>query len=174
MTATPTGHAGGQRDEHCPLVAVVTGAASGIGATITAMLCERGWNVVGLSRSAAKLRNAEDALAGLPGGFVGVRGDVCVEADLDTLYATANRQFGRICAVVANSGIEGPTVDIANTMPADWQQTLTTNLTGAFLTARAAARYLKANGWGGWCSLAPPQAKTPCPGVAPMPPRRPA
>lgn len=128
--------------------AVVTGAAGGIGAVISRRLCEQGWNVAGLGRSAKKLSSARAGLRGLPGSFMGVVGDVRREDDVAQLFETTAAEFGRVCAVVANSGMPGPTAPVADTDLADWQAVIATNLTGAFLTVRAAVPYLRRTGWG--------------------------
>ncbi|MGH8896091.1 MAG: SDR family NAD(P)-dependent oxidoreductase, partial [Egibacteraceae bacterium] len=131
-----------------PWAAVVTGAAVGIGAAISRRLCEHGWNVVGLGRSASTLNRTCAGLRGLPGSFAGVVGDVRCEDDVAKLFETTVAEFGRVCAVVSNSGIAGPTAPVADTNLADWQAVIATNLTGAFLTVRAAVPYLRQAGWG--------------------------
>ena len=112
-------------------VALVTGAARGIGAAIVARLCADGWQVVSADRDPAEV----------PGRFV--RADVGKESDVATLIADISGQEGRLDALVCNAGF-GIRRTLSTLSLAEWNSVLATNLTGTFLLVRAAEDLLRA------------------------------
>ncbi|MDE2199722.1 MAG: SDR family oxidoreductase [Rhodospirillales bacterium] len=112
-------------------VALVTGAAGGIGAAIAADLHERGWHVVG-----ADLRPA-------PSLGRHVVADIADEAAVATLVAGIAAGEGRLDALICNAGImiRKPVTALGL---AEWNRVLATNLTSTFLLARAATPLLRA------------------------------
>ena len=114
-------------------VAVVTGAARGIGNRICLELADRGYLVAANDLNAPdetvdEIRSGgTDALA-LPG-------DVSDEATVRGMVAAVMREFGRIDALVNNAGIS-TIVPAEETTLADWNRTLAVNLTGPFLMCR--------------------------------------
>ena len=80
------------------LVAIVTAASRGIGAAVARELAARHYRVVLMSRSEGSLRLAEEL------GGVGLQGSVTEAADVEALVHLAMERFGRIDAVVNNSG----------------------------------------------------------------------
>jgi NAD(P)-dependent dehydrogenase (short-subunit alcohol dehydrogenase family) len=118
-------------------VAIVTGAARGIGAAVTRHLARRGWRIAGADVD-------ETALAAVAAetGAVPVHCDVGGEADVERLVAVARTRFGCIDAVVSNAGIGG-FAPLSETTLDLWNRVLATNLTAAFLLAKAAAGDLR-------------------------------
>lgn len=113
--------------------AIVTGAGSGIGAACARRLAADGYGVVLSGRRAAPL----EALAtDLPHAVV-VPGDVGDPGHADELANAARTAFGGVDALVLNAGI-GDSAAAADDTPEGWDRTIRTNLTGAFLVARAA------------------------------------
>lgn len=100
--------------ENITPVAVITAASRGIGAACANELLRRGYQVVGLSRSAGEAAEAR---------AVSVQGDVTNPADLARLVETAMSRFGRIDAVVNNTGhsAKGPLLQLTD---AEWHQGL--------------------------------------------------
>jgi len=122
-------------------VAIVTGAASGIGRAIAAAYLAEGAKV-----AIADLRQetAEEAAAALdPTGrnALGVGMDVADEAEVEAGTEATVARFGRLDVLVSNAGIQivSPVVDFAF---ADWKRMLGIHLDGAFLTTRAALRHM--------------------------------
>lgn len=129
-------------------VAIVTGAGTGLGVVFSQALAESGASVVcagldveNLQRTAAQVQETgQQALA--------IETDVTDEAAVDRLIAETVESFGRLDIIVNNAGIAtaGPPEDVTLS---DWQKVLDVNLTGVFLSARAAARHMIASGRGG-------------------------
>ena len=117
-------------------VAVVTGAGSGIGRHVARALLGAGYRVALAGRRADALREtAEDALA--------VPTDVGSPESVEALFAEVGRAYGRLDLLVNNAGTFGPEGAVDEITPADWQRTVDTNLTGAFLCAHHAVRMMK-------------------------------
>jgi glucose 1-dehydrogenase len=121
-------------------VALVTGGDRGIGRAIVGCLARSGATVVLSYRS--KREKAEQAVQEIEQGggrAMAIHADVSSEHDVQTMFAAANKAYGRVHCVVANAGIdlESPLVD---TGLEDWQKQLGVDLTGTFLCAREALR----------------------------------
>jgi NAD(P)-dependent dehydrogenase (short-subunit alcohol dehydrogenase family) len=121
--------------------AVVTGAGSGIGRAVARALIADGWEVALAGRRAEALREtAPDALA--------VPTDVRDPAAVDALFAAVDGRWGRLDLLFNNAGVGGPVVPVDELDPDDWRAVVDTNLTGAFLCARAAFARMKRQGGG--------------------------
>jgi 3-oxoacyl-[acyl-carrier protein] reductase len=107
-------------------VAVVTGAARGIGKAIAEMLAANGAKVAAFDLSAPEHP-----------GILGVTCDVSDEAAVDAAFARVEAELGRVSVLVLNAGIF-PIVPFEETTRETWDRTLAVNLTGAFLCARRA------------------------------------
>jgi NAD(P)-dependent dehydrogenase (short-subunit alcohol dehydrogenase family) len=121
------------------MVAVVTGAGSGIGRAVAVALLARGHQVVAAGRRPEPL---EETLAGHQG--IAVPTDVADEAAVQRLFAHAREAYGRVDLLFNNAGIFGTPAPIEDVALADWQRGVDTNLTGAFLCAREAVRTMRA------------------------------
>lgn len=120
-------------------IAVVTGAGQGIGRIVARGLLEDGWRVALVGRRAALL--AETLATGdglvLPAD---VRDEMAVEAAFDACVG----RYGRIDLLFNNAGIFGQPAPFDDMTLDQWSAVVDTNLTGAFLCARAAFRRMKA------------------------------
>jgi len=117
-------------------VAMVTGAAQGIGLTIARLLGEAGASVA----LCDVVPDADEALAQVPGGRY-FRCDVTRREEVDRTVKGIVDQMGGLHILVNNAGIA---VDglLLRTRPEDWDRVLAVNLDGAFNCTRAAARYV--------------------------------
>jgi 3-hydroxybutyrate dehydrogenase len=129
-------------------VAVVTGAASGIGKDIARTFLREGARVAiaDLNQSGAEAAAAE--LGGSERRAIGIAMDVSSEEQVEAGMAEAVKTFGRLDVLVSNAGIQ--TVAPLDEFPfAKWKQLLSIHLDGAFLTTRAALRQMYKQGEGG-------------------------
>lgn len=129
-------------------VAVVTGAASGIGREIAAAYAREGAKVViaDLNAGAADATAADIARAG--GSAMGLAMDVTSEAQVEDGVARAISAYGGLDVLVSNAGIQ-IVASIDQFDFAQWKQLLAIHLDGAFLTTRAALRQMYKQGRGG-------------------------
>jgi len=131
---------------------LITGGSRGIGRAAAVLAGRRGWSVavnyVG-NEAAAADTVAQVTAAG--GRAVAVQGDVAVEADVIAMFDATQNAFGRFDGLVNNAGIVALGQKLAD-MPAErLKRVFDTNVFGAYLCAREAARRMSrsAGGQGG-------------------------
>jgi NAD(P)-dependent dehydrogenase (short-subunit alcohol dehydrogenase family) len=131
-------------------VALVTGAARGIGRGIALRLASEGCHVVAtdLDRDGVEALAADIETRHGPGRAVGHAADVTDEASVEGLFHAASLAYGGVDVVVSNAGVAHVSPIEALDL-ADWKRSFDVNATGHFLVARAAVRLLKAQGIGG-------------------------
>jgi NADP-dependent 3-hydroxy acid dehydrogenase YdfG len=122
-------------------VLLITGASSGIGAATARLAAEHGYRLVLGARSQERLQGLADELGG-PERALAVACDVTEPADQDGAVRTALEAFGRLDVAFANAGIGGPR-GFEGGDPEAWRAMVLTNVYGAALTIRAAARALR-------------------------------
>jgi len=129
-------------------VALVTGAASGLGKGIAARYAQEGAKVViaDLNRQAADAAAAEIKSAG--GQAIGVAMDVTSEEDVNNGVAATVAAFGGVDILVSNAGIQivHPLEEFTY---AEWKKMIAIHLDGAFLTTRACLPHMYKSGRGG-------------------------
>jgi 3-oxoacyl-[acyl-carrier protein] reductase len=118
------------------VIAVVTGAARGIGRAIATELAARGCDVAVLGRNRAALASVADELVRVGRRALAVECDVAHRAELEAAAARVLRELGVPRAVVANAGIVHRT-SVLETTEEQWDEVLDVNLKGLFLTTRA-------------------------------------
>jgi NAD(P)-dependent dehydrogenase (short-subunit alcohol dehydrogenase family) len=123
-------------------VALVTGAASGIGKTTARRLVEEGAAVLVTDVQAEAGEATVKELIDLGGRAAFFRHDVTSEADWEAAVARAVDEFGGLDILVNNAGM-GDIKPIEETTLADWERTVAIDQTGVFLGMRAAAAQLK-------------------------------
>ncbi len=117
-------------------VAIVTGAAQGIGRGISEYLIEQSWSVVGVDLPKSGLARGKRAQ------FVPLEGDAADEMTAKRAVKLALDKFGRLDALVSNAGImiRKPIRRLTLT---EWHRVIDVNLTATFLFARAAEKALR-------------------------------
>jgi rhamnulose-1-phosphate aldolase/alcohol dehydrogenase len=131
-------------------VALVTGAAGGIGRGVALRLAVEGAHVVVTDVDAAGARKvAEEVIAAQGGGrALGVGLDVTSEAAVRNAVEEVVLAYGGLDIVVSNAGI-AHSAPVDRMALADWERSFAVNATGHFLVARESMRVLKAQGLGG-------------------------
>ncbi|MDB5446496.1 MAG: 3-hydroxyacyl-CoA dehydrogenase [Phenylobacterium sp.] len=137
-------------------VAIVTGAGRGIGQAVARTLAAEGAKVVvndygvdadGLTPRSGPAAETVELIRQAGGEAVANAGSVADEADVAALVQTALDAFGRIDILVNNAGIIIRNL-LLETPVADWDRQVATHLRAGFLTARAAAPHMQAQGFG--------------------------
>jgi 3-oxoacyl-[acyl-carrier protein] reductase len=135
---------------------LVTGAAQGIGAEICAQFLRAGADVWGLDLDAAALARSAEVIAGClgeegaPGSFQARVVDVTDSDAVEGWVAGARAETGRVDVLVHSAGGVGGQVGrpVDEVSREDWDALLATNLTGAFLAARAVTPIMRDAGYG--------------------------
>ncbi|TMA11795.1 MAG: 3-hydroxybutyrate dehydrogenase [Deltaproteobacteria bacterium] len=124
-------------------VAIVTGAASGLGRAIAETYLKAGAKV-----AIADIRGAQDTAKALGPNAIGVRMDVTDENQVDDGVAEVASKLGGVDVLVSNAGVQHicALTDLAFS---DWRRMMAIHLDGAFLTTRACLRRMRDQGRGG-------------------------
>lgn len=118
---------------------VVTGASRGLGRVLAESLAKEGARLGLLARDGDAL---DELAASLPVETMVVPCDVSVPDEVDDAFERVADRFGGIDSVIANAGVTLENRRAQNLSVDAWRRTLDINLTGSFLTARAAHRWL--------------------------------
>ncbi|ANB76123.1 3-hydroxybutyrate dehydrogenase [Paraburkholderia phytofirmans] len=129
-------------------VALVTGAASGIGEQCARKLASDGAAVVIADLNLANAQQVADSIVAAGGKALAVSMDVTSEEAVNAGIEEAVGKLGGIDVLVSNAGIQivNPIEDYAYS---DWKKMLAIHLDGAFLTTKAAIKHMYASGKGG-------------------------
>jgi NAD(P)-dependent dehydrogenase (short-subunit alcohol dehydrogenase family) len=128
-------------------VAVVTGAAQGLGRSHARLLADRGARVVVNDVRAEGAERVVAEIEASGGDATAHAGSVATADGAGGCVATALDQYDRVDVVVCNAGILR-SADVADTTDALWDEVMGVNLRGAFLVARAAWTPMRAQGYG--------------------------
>ena len=146
-------------------VAIVTGAAQGIGAACAERLARDG--------AAVALWDVDDARGEALAASLASRGsraiyhhcNVASKAEVEAALAATLAAFGRVDALVNNAGIF-KAADFLDVTEADWDAVIDVNLKGAFLVAQAVARSMAATGGGAIVHMSSVNAVMAIPSIA--------
>jgi NAD(P)-dependent dehydrogenase (short-subunit alcohol dehydrogenase family) len=129
-------------------VAVVTGAASGLGQAMAIGLARYGANIACADLNDDGLAETVTAITALGRQAIAVHCDISQPEQVEHLFAEVDRAFGRV-DVLINDPYTSARAKPEDLGLADWNRVIATNLTGYFLCAQAAARRMMQQGWGG-------------------------
>jgi NAD(P)-dependent dehydrogenase (short-subunit alcohol dehydrogenase family) len=127
-------------------VALVTGAARGIGLSVAKKFLAEGWRVALLDIEGELLRGAVAALDDAD-NTLALHADVSDATAVARAVAETERRFGRLDALVNNAGV-AVFAPLLETSDDDWNRVLAVNLTGPFLCTKAAAPLMREHGGG--------------------------
>jgi 3-oxoacyl-[acyl-carrier protein] reductase len=128
-------------------VAIVTGAARGIGAAIALRLAGNGWSVAVLDLDEGSCRNTVDAVTSLGVRAVGVGADVSQEKEVSAAVDRIAAELGAPTVLINNAGITRDNL-LFRMDQQEWDIVMAVHLRGAFLMSRAAQRYMTEAAWG--------------------------
>jgi 3-oxoacyl-[acyl-carrier protein] reductase len=123
-------------------VALVTGGSAGIGLAIAQTLAASGAKVAITGRDEKRLAAAAKSL-----GALAIRADVAREADVERTYREVLKEFGGLDILVNNAGV-GTFKSLVDLDLAGFEATFATNVTGAMLMGREAAKHFTQRGKG--------------------------
>ena len=129
-------------------VALVTGGGSGIGKATALALGRHGASVGVLSRSADEVDAVATEVRNLGGSALPLEADVSDEQSMRRAVDRMVETFGGLDIVVANAGINGVWAPIDDLMPGEWDETISVNLRGTYLTLHLTVPFLKKAGEG--------------------------
>jgi NAD(P)-dependent dehydrogenase (short-subunit alcohol dehydrogenase family) len=133
-------------------VILITGASRGIGRSAALLAGARGWSVgVNYASNAAAADETVAAVRAAGGKAIAIQGDICDEAAVIAMFDATQEAFGPLDGFVNNAGIVAPGSALADMDIARLKRIFDTNVLGAYLCAREAARRLstKRGGKGG-------------------------
>jgi 2-hydroxycyclohexanecarboxyl-CoA dehydrogenase len=146
-------------------VAIVTGAASGIGLGVANRLAADGIAVALLDRDDAGVTRAAHALTGAGHAAVGHAVDVADRTELERVFSDVRQALGSITILVTSAGIESFDA-VADITPEKWDRILAVNLTGTFTCMQLAVPDMAAEGWGRIVTISSSSAQSGAPHMA--------
>ena len=146
-------------------VAVVTGAASGIGLGVARQLASDGHGVALLDLDGEAAQDAAKELTTEGHRATGYGVDVADRGALESVYGAVRRDLGPVAIVVTSAGIEAfdPATDIT---PEKWDRIIAVNLTGTFVSVQLALADMLEAGWGRIVTISSSSAQSGAPNMA--------
>lgn len=124
-------------------VALVTGAGSGIGRTVSLALQDAGYSVVLAGRRIEELKRTASLAKTSGGEMLPIAADVSDANSVQSLFRQLVAAFGRLDVLFNNAGISAPELPMEDVTRQDWNTVVGVNMTGAFLCAQQAIRIMK-------------------------------
>lgn len=143
-------------------MALVTGAASGIGRAAVTRLAAEGARVAAVDLD---LAGATAALADAGADGIAVQCDVTVEGDVTAAVARTVGELGRLDALLACAGHPGPVTPLADVTEHDWDVVFDVNVKGVWLCCKHAIRAMRPRGGGAIAVMASDSSFVAAPGI---------
>lgn len=126
-----------------PPTLLITGASRGIGRATALLAGSRGWSIgVNYLSNGSLAAETVSAIQSSGGRAVALQGDMAVEADVQRVFDAMESAFGPLDGVVVNAGVTAPITTLAEMSAERLKKVFDTNVLGAYLCAREAARRL--------------------------------
>jgi NAD(P)-dependent dehydrogenase (short-subunit alcohol dehydrogenase family) len=119
-------------------VALVTGAASGLGRSIAVLFAAEGARVLAADRQEAPLEQLSDEITAAGGVVHTVRADMAVPGDVEEMVNAATEKFGTLDILVNNAGIMDDFSPVGQVTDALWERVMKVNLDGPMRAMRSA------------------------------------
>lgn len=130
-------------------VAMITGASSGIGASLAEMYARQGCNVILLARSYDKIKLMSEKISFNYGvDTMAIKCDVCNEAEIKDAVDEAIVRFSKIDILINNAGCSEKSEDITAHTREQWDKVISTNLSGMFFVSKEVAKHMKSSNYG--------------------------
>lgn len=127
-------------------VALVTGGGEGIGRATAILMAREGARVAVLGRTRDALERVAKEIEDAGGEAMPVEADVAKAEEMERAVQEVVERWGRLDVVFANAGINGVWAPLEELKPEEWEETVSINLTGTFLTVKYAVPHLKERG----------------------------
>lgn len=135
-------------------VAIITGAASGMGLAMATLFAAEGARVVAGDWNGDRLDAAVATIAGNGGAIVGAQGNIAEQATADGLLDLAIGTYGKLDILVNNAGVMDYMQGIGELSDDVWRRVLGINLDGPMFTSRSAIRRMLEQGGGAIVNIA--------------------
>jgi NAD(P)-dependent dehydrogenase (short-subunit alcohol dehydrogenase family) len=127
-------------------VALITGAGEGIGRAAALLLAKEGARIGALGRHREDLDKVVGEIEKAGGQATVLLADISKVDEVKAAVDQLVKEYGRLDVVFANAGINGVWAPLEKLEPEEWEQTISINLTGTFLTVKYAVPHLKKRG----------------------------
>ncbi|HZC07892.1 MAG TPA: glucose 1-dehydrogenase [Ktedonobacterales bacterium] len=129
-------------------VAVITGAASGMGLAMATRFAEEGASIVAADWNAQRLDEAVAHIQANGGTIIGVQGNIADQATAEGLIERAISEYGRLDVLCNNAGVMDYMQGVGELSDDVWRRVLGINLDGPMFATRKAVQYMLAHGGG--------------------------
>ena len=134
-------------------VAIITGAASGIGLATAEKLAAQGYALALLDLDEARLNDCKNTISEKGGACIACAGDVSDAGHVQAAVSAAHEAYGTLSCIVCAAGI-ARSEDIRQTEPAQWDRMIAVNLSGVFLMAKYGLDHLIEHGAASFIAIA--------------------
>lgn len=128
-------------------VAVVTGAARGIGRAICLKMADYGADIAALDLDEAGAAATAEEIQASGRRAIGLKVDVTNQADVSAAFDSVVKEFGKVDILSNNAGICVP-AQMLDVTDAQWDRSFAVNCKGVMFVCQAAAKIMKTNGYG--------------------------
>ncbi len=119
-------------------VAIVTGAAAGMGKAIAEAYAKEGAKVILADVDSNRLDQVKNDITDAGGTAIAVKADMSKEEDINAMVKAATDSYGKLDVLVNNAGIMDNFLPVGNVTDDVWTKVMAVNLTGPFMACRAA------------------------------------